>query len=370
MKKALLFFIPVTLAIYYGSCSSGKNAYEHGNYYTAVLEAVERLRSKPDHKKSKQVLSLSYSAAINLLETETQNRIASNDNNKWRVAVDNYSKINRLYEEILRSPGAMRVIPNPVNKFEELKDVKQKAAAESYELGLQAMLKNTREDSKQAYFYFRDANNLSPEYRESIELSTQAKFDATLKVIVQPVLINRTNWDFEPVLFGYRRNEFVRFYTPQEAQAEELKRIDQYMELVVEGYSESLPSISKRTQEVKDSVKTGEKKVNNVTVPIYKDVSAKVTTFTKTVRGTGTLTLSIADGSSKAVIQSLPVRSEQTWTSEWAIYTGDIRALSKNLKEITQRREPFLSGSYLRDQVRQDLSNRLANTIEGFYRNY
>jgi hypothetical protein len=201
-------------------------------------------------------------------------------------------------------------------------------------------------------------------------LSTQAKFDATLKVIVQPVVINRTNWDFEPVLFGYRRNEFVRFYTPLEAQKEELKRIDQYLELVVDGYSESLPGISKKTTEVKDSVKTGEKKVNNVTVPIYKDVSAKVTTFTKTVRGTGTMTLTVADGSSKAVIRSIPIRSEQTWTSEWAIYTGDIRALSKNLKELAQRKEPFLSNSQLRNQVRQDLSDRLANTIEGFYRNY
>jgi hypothetical protein len=370
MKRVLLFLIPIFITLYIGSCTSGKHAYEHGDYYNATLEAIQRLRGKPDHKKSKEVLKLSYPAAVNVLETETQNRIAANDNNKWRVAVDNYTKINRLYEEILRSPAAMRVRPHPVSKFDELKEVKRKAAEESYELGLLAMLKNSREDSKQAYFYFRDANNLSPEYRESIELSTQAKFDATLKVIVQPVVINRTNWDFEPVLFGYRRNEFVRFYTPLEAQKEELKRIDQYLELVVDGYSESLPGISKKTTEVKDSVKTGEKKVNNVTVPIYKDVSAKVTTFTKTVRGTGTMTLTVADGSSKAVIRSIPIRSEQTWTSEWAIYTGDIRALSKNLKELAQRKEPFLSNSQLRNQVRQDLSDRLANTIEGFYRNY
>jgi hypothetical protein len=347
MKRFLPYFFLIPIIVNFSSCSSGKNAYERGNYYTAVLEAVQRLRSKPDHKKSKEVLSLSYTAAVNLLETETQNKIASNDNNKWRVAVDNYTKINRLYEEILRSPGAMKVIPRPVNKYEELKDVKERAAAESYELGLQAMLKNTREDSKQAFFYFRDANNLSPEYRESIELSSQAKFDATLKVVVEPITINQTNWDFEPVLFGYRRNEFVRFYTPVEAQKEELKRIDQYLELVVNGYSESLPSISKQTQEVKDSIKTGEKKVNNVTIPIYKDVSAKVTTFTKTVRGIGTMTLSVADGSSKAVIRSIPIRSEQTWTSEWAVYTGDVRALSKNLKELANRREPFLSNSSL-----------------------
>ena len=171
------------------------------------------------------------------------------------------------------------------------------------------------------------------------------------------------------MLFGYRRNEFVRFYTPEEAQREALKRIDQYLELMVNGYSESLPAISKRTHEEKDSVKTGERKVNNVTVPVYTKVNAKVTTFTKTVRGIGTMTLSVTDGSSKALIQSIPIKSEQAWTAEWVVYTGDLRALTKSLKQLAERREPFMSNNYLREQVRQDLSQRLSDTLEGFYRN-
>lgn len=368
MRRSLSYCI--VLLIGFNSCTSGKKSYERGNYYTAVLEAVQRLRAKPDHKKSKEILHLSYLAAVNFLETDTQNRIASNDNNKWRAALENYTRINYLYDEIMRSPGAMQVIPRPVSKFEEIKEVKQKAAEESYEMGLQAMLKNTREDSKQAYFLFREANNLSPEYRESIEMGNQAKFDATLKVIVQPVMINQTTWNFEPILFGYRRNEFVRFYTLEEAQKEDLKRIDQYLDLVVNGYSESLPSISKRTHDEKDSVKTGEKKVNNVVVPIYTKVTAKVTTFTKTVRGMGSMTLAVTDGSSKAVIRSIPIKSEQVWTAEWAVYTGDLRALSKNLKQLTERKEPFMSNNYLREQVRQDLSQKLSGTLESFYRNY
>jgi hypothetical protein len=369
MKKVWSYSIILIIG-FFTACTSGKKSYERGDYYNAVLEAIQRLRSKPDHKKSIEVLRMSYPTAVNFLENDVQNRITSNDNNKWRIAVENYSRINYLYDEIMRSPGAMKIIPRPISKFEELKEVKQKAAEETYEMGLQAMLKNTREDSKQAYFLFREANNLSPEYRESIEMGNQAKFDATLKVIVQPVSINQTNWNFEPVLFGYRRNEFVRFYTPEEAQREELKRIDQYLDLIFNGYSESLPSISKRVHEEKDSVKTGEKKVNNVTVPIYTQVTAKVTTFTKTVRGVATMTLSVTDGSSKAVIRSIPIRSEQAWTAEWAVYTGDLRALSKNLKQLAERKEPFMSNNYLREQVRQDLSQKLSNALEGFYRNY
>jgi hypothetical protein len=366
---ALIAFIAL-LPLVFESCSSGKSAYKHGDYYQAVLEAVQRLRSKPDHKKSKEVLSLSYNAAVSFLETQTQNLMASNDNSKWRGAVQNYNKINTLYEEIQRSPGALKVISNPVSKYKELSEAKQKAAAESYDMGLEAMLKNTREDAKRAYFLFREANNLSPEYRESIEMSNQAKFNATLKVVVEPFRTNQHNWNFEPTVFGYRSNEFVRFYSPQEAQNESLQRIDQYLTVTVNQYTESLPSITKRTQEVKDSVKTGEKKVNNVTIPIKQLVTAKVTTFEKMVRAKSSLNLIITDGSSKADIRNVSIVSEQVWSSEWSIYTGDIRALSENLKKSAERKEPFMSNNHLRDMVRQDLERKLANAVSSFYNSY
>lgn len=362
----LLLFIGIGLT----DCISGKGSYKRGDYYQAVIEAINRLRAKPTDKKSKEILKLSYPAAVSFLETQTQNMIASNDNNKWRVAVQNYTSINTLYEEIQRSPAAMKIIPNPVSKYKELNEVKQKAAEESYELALQAMMKNTREDAKRAYFLFRDVNNLSPQYKESIEMGNQAKFNATLKVVVNPTTINPTNWDFEPMVFGYRANEFVRFYTPTEARDENLQRIDQYVTLVVNQYTESLPNISKSVRDVLDSVKTGEKKVGTATVPVYSKVRAKVTTFTKTVRGRASVNFIVTDGSSKADILNQPVISEQTWSSEWAIYTGDVRALSQNLRQLTERREPFLSNNQLREQVRQDLGQRLSNAVAAFYRNY
>jgi hypothetical protein len=360
----------ILLSALFDSCSSGKGAYKHGDYYQAVLEAVQRLRSKPDHKKSKEVLSLSYTAAVSFLETQTQNLMASNDNNKWRGAVQNYNKVNTLYEEIQRSPGALKVIPNPVSKYKELAEAKQKAAAEAYDMGLEAMLKNTREDAKRAYFLFKEANNLSPEYRESIEMTNQAKFNATLKVVVEPFRTNQQNWNFEPMVFGYRANEFVRFYTPQEVQNENLQRVDQYLTVTVNNYTESLPSITKKVQDISDSVKTSEKKVNNVTIPVYTKVNAKVTTFEKTVRGRCALNLIVSDGSSRADIRNTPITSEQAWTSQWAIYTGDARALSQNLKQLTDRKEPFLQNNQLKDMVRQDLEKKLANSVASFYGNY
>lgn len=370
MKKLLGLILLVGIASGLSDCVSGKGSYKQGNYYQAVLDAVQRLRSNPDHKKSVEVLRLSYPAAVSYLETQTENLLASNDNNKWRGAVQNYSAINTLYEEIQRSPGALRIIPKPVNKYKELTEAKQKAAEETYAMALEAMMKNTREDAKRAYFLFREVQNLSPQYKESIEMGNQAKFDATLKVVVEPAIINATNWNYEAMVFGYRGNEFVRFYTTDEAQNEKLSRVDQYLTWQVNQYTESLPNITKMTREVTDSVKTGEKKVGDKVVDVYTKVNAKVTTFTKTVRGRGSLNLIITDGSSKADIQNQPIVSEETWTQEWAIYTGDARALSQNLKQLTQRKEPFLSNNELREKVRQELGQKFSQAIAGFYRGY
>ena len=285
MKTSSLCFLVALLL--FESCSSGKSAYKHGDYYDAVLQAVQRLRQKPDHKKSREILNLSYKAAVDFLESDAQNQIDANANFKWKTAVTNYEKVNRLYEEIRKSPGAMQVISNPISRYNELTEVKGKAAEESYEAGLQSMLKNTREDAKQAYFMFSDANNYSPGYREAIEMIEQSKFNATLKVVVEPTVQNPQDWNFESLVFGYTANQFVKFYTQQQSQEANLPKVDQFLKVNVNGFQENRPVITKRVENYKDSVKTGEKVVNNVKVPVYQKVSADLTIYTKVVRASG-----------------------------------------------------------------------------------
>ncbi len=352
------------------ACSSGKAAYKQGDYSEAVLTAVNRLRQNPDHKKSKEILSLSYQAAIDYLETDAQNQIASNANFKYANAVRDYEQINRLYEAIRTSPGALKVIPQPVSRYKELTALKTKAAEESYEAGIQAMMRSTRNDAKQAYFHFSDANAFEPGYRESIEMMEQARFNATLKVVVEPALDNMYDWNFEPVIFGYNGNQFVKLYTPAQASEQKLPKIDQFLKVVVNGFNEGRPSISKRTEDKTDSVKTGEKTVNGQKVPVYTKVSAKITIFEKKVTAHGSVSLLVVDGESKAELQNQEITSDQTWTDSWAIYTGDLRALKSGDKKLIEKREGNVGRDYLRNQVKRDLDSKVANAIAAFYRNY
>ena len=82
MKTRLLILLLSSLLIL-EACSSGKSALKQGDYYDAVIQAVNRLRQNPDHKKSQEVLRSGYKMAIDYLETDVQNQLASKMSNKF-----------------------------------------------------------------------------------------------------------------------------------------------------------------------------------------------------------------------------------------------------------------------------------------------
>ena len=140
----------VTLIVLFSACSSGKKAYERGDYYGAVMKAVNRLRQNPDHNKSMETLKEAYPLALEYYESQAKNEIASNSDFKWKNAIQSYSYLNQLYEQIRQCPGCLRVISNPRNYYAEIGPLKEKAAEESYAAGITALMKGTRADAKLA----------------------------------------------------------------------------------------------------------------------------------------------------------------------------------------------------------------------------
>jgi hypothetical protein len=112
--KSPLFVCLIAITILTG-CSSGKSAFEHGNYYEAVLTSVSRLRRNDDHAKSIETLRQAYPMAVQFYEDKAKASIASNAEFKWSTVVESYATINVMYDEIRRCPGALKVIPNPHN---------------------------------------------------------------------------------------------------------------------------------------------------------------------------------------------------------------------------------------------------------------
>ena len=372
----ILLFIVVLSA-----CSSGKKAYEHGNYYEAVMQSVNRLRQNPDHAKSMEALRNAYPLALDNLQTDANNQIASNSPSKWRNAIASYDKINQMYETIRQSPGALKVIPSPKNFYNEIGPLKEKAAEESYNAGIDALMKGTREDAKRAYFNFADAQAFVPGYKDVIEYLDKSKFEATLKVILEQVAVpNRYSLSggfFQDKVEEYLHQNypdrgFVKFYTPEEAKNLKLIKVDQILRIQFDDFSVGNTTVNEKEETVKkDSVKVGEAKVDGKTIPVYNTVSAKLTTVRKEVLSTGLLSMVVVDAKTNGVLQHKKFSGEYSWVSSWGRFNGDDRALSDQQLAMCKRKEqqpPVAQDLFL--EFTRPIYNQLIPALQGFYRNY
>jgi len=377
MRIGPVLVVFVSLAIVSG-CSSGKKAYERGDYYGAVSRAVNRLRQNPDHGKSMDILRDAYPLAVEYFETQAKNEIASNSTFKWKNAIQSYTQLNQLYEQIRQCPGCLKVVPNPKNYYAEIGPLKEKAAEESYNAGITALMKGTRNDAKQAYYNFADAQAFVPGYKDVIDYLDKAKWEATLKVILEqipvPARYNLSGGFFqdrveEYLHTNYTDMSFIRFYTPQEAQSEKLEQADQILRIQFDDFSVGNTTLKEKEETVtKDSVKVGEVKMEGKTVPVYNTVKAKLTVTRKEVLSTGLLSMVIVDARTSGILAHQKFSGEYLWVNSWARFNGDDRALSDQQLQLCKQKElqpPGAQDLFL--EFTRPIYNQLIPALRSFY---
>lgn len=363
------------------ACSSGKQAFERGNYFEAVMKSVNRLRQNPDHSKSAEALKGAYPLAVEFFETQAKNEIASNSPYRYKNAIQAYGSINQLYESIKQCPGCLKVVKNPVNFYAEIGPLKEKAADESYNAGIAALMKGTRADAKTAYFNFVDVQNFVPGYKDVIEYLDKAKWEATLRVVVEqipvPARYNLSGGFFQDKVEEFLHNNypdrgFVKFYTPQEAKLSNLNAADQVLKIQFDDFSVG-NSVLREKEETftKDSVKVSETKQNGKTVPVYGTVKAKLTTFTKEITSSGLLSMVILDGKTNGVLRHQKFDGRYVWVSKWANFNGDDRALTDQQLALCKQRElqpPIAQDLFL--EFTRPIYDRLIPELRTFYQNF
>lgn len=376
------FFSFGALVIFLGaSCSSGKKAYERGDYYESVMKSIQRLRQNSDHDKSAETLRSAYPLAVEYLEDQAKNEIASNSQYKWRNAIRSYDMINNMYEEIKRCPGCLEVVKNPREFYGEIGPLKEKAAEESYQAGIAALMKGTREDAKSAYFNFADAQQYVPGYKDVVEYLDKAKSEATVKVILEQIPVpNRYNLSggffqdkVEEFLHSnYPDQGFVKFYTPEEAQSVQLPHADQIMRIQFDDFSVGNVRMTEKEETVtRDSVKVGEAKLEGKTVPVYNTVKAKLTTYRKEILSNGLLSMVIVDAQTNGILTHRKFSGEYGWVSTWARFNGDERALTDNQLALCKSKEmspPAHQDLFL--EFTRPIYNQLIPAVRSFYQNY
>lgn len=370
-----------TLIVILSACSSGKKAYERGDYYGAVMKAINRLRQNQDHSKSIEILKEAYPLAVEYFESQANNEIASNSNFKWKNAIQSYSQINQLYEQIRQCPGCLKVVRNPKNYYAELGPLKEKAADESYNAGINALMKGTRNDAKQAYYNFADAQAFVPGYKDAVDYLDKAKYEATLKVIVEqiplPSRYNLSGGFFQDQVeeflhTHYTDQTFIKFYTPIEAQSEQLPQADQILRIQFDDFSIGNTALKEKEETVtKDSVKVGEVKLEGKLVPVYNTVKAKLTVIRKEVLSNGLLSMVVVDAKTNGILSHKKFTGEYVWLNSWARFNGDERAMSDKQLDLCKQKEVQPPGAQqLFLEFTKPIYNQLIPALRGFYQNY
>jgi hypothetical protein len=343
MKKLyqiLLFCIVVMVAT---SCSTGNLAYQRGDYFKACQESIDRLRSNPKNSKSQNVLIKAYPLAQSTALREIENVRLANEQDQFEVQVFQYERLNQLANDIFKCPKANELIPQPVQYIAELSKARQMAANQAYESGIKALGFGTLDQARAAYQYFQNANRFANGYKDVQQKIIVARNMATIRVIVQKPYLN-DNYEYSADFFynnlmnGLRQNSqnrFIRYYTPEEAQRENLQNPHQFIILNFENFSIGDLNETSNTKElIRDSVIVGQVKVDGKSYNSYNTVKAKLTVLRREITSGGLLIVRIIDAQNKQELQRRDFTGTYTWETRWAKYKGDDRAMTDKQKEL------------------------------------
>jgi hypothetical protein len=346
MKKInqILLFCFVVIAV--SGCSTGSNAYKRGDYYKACLESIDRLRANPKNTKSQIVLSQAYPLAQKTALREINNAILANTTDKYDVQVFQYERLNQLANDIFNCPKALELIPQPTQYIVELSKAKQLAADQAYQMGVKAMNAGTMDQARLAYQDFQNANTYVNGYKDVMSKLLDARYAATLRVIIQKPVLNKdyeysADFFYNNLLVDLQRNaqnRFIRYYTVDEAYRENMHNPHQLIILNFEDFDISDMKESNHTEELmRDSVKVGEVKVEGKTYNSYNTVKAILTVFRREINSYGSLRISIVDALNNQDIQHREFAGNYNWDTRWAKFKGDDRALTDKQKEMCNR---------------------------------
>ena len=383
MKTLKFFTIAAFVVILIAGCkSTGMKAFSKGDYFTACLQAVEKLRSSPDNGKAMEALSKAYPMAVNFTEKEVERlNVSTSNNNRYQQMFELYGSMNNIAVQISRCPAALRIIPNADYYNSQLESSRSMAAEECYKLAEARLRTGNRLDAKQAYTQFLRVNTIIPGYKDVNEKIQEAKWMATLKVVLEQVPVEgsyKLSADFfQNKVFEYFskniRNEYIYIFSPQEAMSGNLYP-DQIIRLRFLDFVVGQSRENNNTTEIKrDSVITGTYTDNKgVTHSVYGTVKAKLTTRNVEISSSGVLDAFIIDYRTNTILSQQRFPGTFVWKDSYASFNGDERALSQ--KEIALcKRTSFATPPPPQDMFIEftvPIYTSLTKFIQNYYRNY
>lgn len=340
-NKVACFTALATLfsAVLFSACSTGKQAYQKGDYYDACMIAIDRLKSDPKNAKARETLSKAYLGLIQTYLQDINNLTSGGSVSDYDKAIVKYSTLNTVSDAIYNTPAALEVVKEPSNFTKQRQELMDIAGVMHYDQGVRALNAGTMQQARIALDHFTYTDKYIPGYKDVTNLKAVARYNATMRVIVyRPTIGQRYQLDTE---FFYTKfmsqisrktyNNLVRFYTPEEAEA--LGMNDPHSILLLDFVDFTVGNTKETSKSVevkKDNVLIGTTIVNGQKHDVHGTVKANYITNRLEIMSGGVLNIRVINPNTNKTVNQKNISHSSVWYTEWFTYTGDDRALSSS----------------------------------------
>lgn len=334
------------------SCKTASKMYEKGNYDQAVELAAKKLQKDPNDPKLLDIIQNAYRYAVNDHETRIRNNAASSNELKWEWMYNEYVSLQKMYDAIYKVPQVYNLV-NPVDYSSYLVTYAEKAGDIRFDRGIAFLQQNDKQSFKNAYHEFQAALGFKPGDIGISQKINEAYDLAVTNVVILPMqldggfvyssyTVGGNNFDDQLVrnLQYNSGNEFVKFYSAWDARSKNI-RVDQQLDMRLASIDIGRYHDSRNTRKVSKEIVVKETvyKPDSV-VKQYAKVFADITTTRRTMNSNAILQVSVRDENGRWLWND-SFTGEHNWSTEFATYTGDARALSDADKQILDRRKEF-----------------------------
>ena len=374
-KFYLLFFAGISVIAF--SCKTASKLYEKGNYDEAVEMAAKKLQKDPNDDKLLDIIQRSYHYAVNEHESRIRTHATSSNELKWEWMYNEYASLQRMYNAIYKVPSLVQHI-NPVDYSSYLVTYSEKAGDIRYERGLAFMQQYDKQSYRNAYKEFQAVLGFKPGNRDAMQKMNEAYEYAVTNVVILPMqqqggfvyssyTIGGNNLDDQLIrsLQYNTGNEFVKFYSAWDARSQHI-RADQVVDMRLTTLNIGRYHDYRTTRKVSKEIVVKETVYRpDSIVKQYGWVYADITSTRRTMNSDALLQVNVRDNDGHWQ-WSDNFNASHNWSTEFATYTGDTRALSASDKQLVDRRQDFPPTENeimkcMLDQINNDALYRIKN---------
>ena len=379
-KLYILFFAGISILFF--SCKTAGKLYEKGNYDEAVELAAKKLQKDPNDGKLLDIIQHSYQYAVNDHESRIRTNAESNNELKWEWMYNEYASLQKMYDAIYRVPSVFNIL-KPLDYSSYLVTCSEKAGDVRYDRGITFMQRYDKQSYRNAYREFQAAIRFRPGNRDAIQKMNEAYDYAVTNIVILPMqqyggyvyssyTVGGNNFDDQLIrsLQFNSGNEFVKFYSAWDARSQNI-RTDQMVDMRLATINIGRYHDYRTTRRVSREIVVREIVIRpDSIVKEYAWVHADITSTRRTMNSDALLQVNVK-GNDGGWLWNDNFNGNHNWSTEFASYTGDARALSAGDKQLVERRQEFAPTENeimkcMLEQINNDALYRIKNYFNRF----